>query len=196
MGCIFNKPELEGLPQKDIEFLKRHTHYSETAIREWYKNFRQDCPNGTLSREKFVDMYNLFFHSENAEMFCDHVFRTFDTDQSGSIDFKEFLLAINVTSAGDNEEKVKWAFRMYDVDGDGVIDIQEMTKIVKSIYVMLDRGGNKPVDDVEQTVCKIFMKMDTDADGKLTEGEFLQGCLQDEELAKMLAPNTGIGSNR
>lgn len=48
---------------------------------------------------------------------------------------QEFLLAIDVTSSGTPEEKLKWAFRMYDVDGNGVIDIQEMTKIVQVNYM-------------------------------------------------------------
>lgn len=49
---------------------------------------QQDCPNGQLTPAKFVDMYKMFFPSGNAEEFCDHVFRTFDMDKNGYIDFK------------------------------------------------------------------------------------------------------------
>ncbi|XP_075234199.1 uncharacterized protein LOC142332019 isoform X1 [Lycorma delicatula] len=52
-------------------------------------------------------------------------------EEESDSEFEEFLLAIDVTSSGTPEEKLKWAFRMYDVDGNGVIDIQEMTKIVE-----------------------------------------------------------------
>lgn len=37
---------------------------------------------------------------------------------------QEFLCAIDVTSAGTPNEKLQWAFRMYDVDGNGSIDLQ------------------------------------------------------------------------
>ena len=59
-----------------------------------------------------------------------HAFRTFDTDQNGTIDFSEFLVALHITSAGSPTEKLKSAFRMYDVDGNGKIDIQEMKQSV------------------------------------------------------------------
>ncbi|XP_075234201.1 neurocalcin homolog isoform X3 [Lycorma delicatula] len=56
-------------------------------------------------------------------------------EEESDSEFEEFLLAIDVTSSGTPEEKLKWAFRMYDVDGNGVIDIQEMTKIVEDFLI-------------------------------------------------------------
>nr|XP_029734934.1 neuronal calcium sensor 2-like [Aedes albopictus]XP_029734935.1 neuronal calcium sensor 2-like [Aedes albopictus] len=85
MGCLGSK---DRLSKEDMDFLKSHTRYDESTIKEWYKGFKQDCPNGKLTPAKFVDMYKMFFPSGNAEEFCDHVFRTFDMDKNGYIDFK------------------------------------------------------------------------------------------------------------
>ena len=71
-----------------------------------------------------LQIYSKCFPAGNAEEFCVHVFRTFDTDRNGTIDFKEFLLAIDVTSSGSPEEKLNWAFRcvsMFSTD-DGSVE--------------------------------------------------------------------------
>merc|ERR1712130_733331 len=179
----------QELTEEDIHFLKKHTRYDEETIREWYAGFLQDCPNGKLTPNTFCEMYKMFFPAGDADKFCENVFRTFDADKSGTIDFKEFLMAIDVTSAGTPREKLLWAFRMYDVDGNGVIDQDEMTKIVQAIYDMLGQGAVKPTDTAEERAKNIFNRMDENNDGSLTEEEFLKGCLNDDELSKMLAPN-------
>ena len=46
--------------------------------------------------------------------------------------------------------------RMYDVDGNGVIDQDEMTKIVQAIYDMLGAGAVKPTDTAEERAKNIF----------------------------------------
>jgi Ca2+-binding EF-hand superfamily protein len=106
--CTSGKQELTP---EDIAFLLRHTRYDEEDIREWHKGFLVDCPNGKLSLAMFIDMYKMFFPAGDAKRFCENVFRTFDADKSGHIDFKEFLMAIDVTSAGTPREKLMWAFR-------------------------------------------------------------------------------------
>ena len=100
------------LPAEDLEFLMVNTRYDEATISEWYKGFKADCPGGKLSPDLFMKIYSKCFPAGKAEEFCAHVFRTFDSDNNGFIDFKEFLLAVDVTSAGTPEEKLNWAFRL------------------------------------------------------------------------------------
>ncbi|GAV09371.1 hypothetical protein RvY_18923-2 [Ramazzottius varieornatus] len=78
----------DKLSKSDLDFLRANTNFDETTIREWHTGFHRDCPNGKLSPEKFVEVYKVFFPSGNASLFCEHVFRTFDQDKSGYIDFK------------------------------------------------------------------------------------------------------------
>ena len=44
--------------------------------------------------------------------FCDHVFRTLDLDGNGSLDFREYVLAMDLVEAKTPEDKLKWAFKM------------------------------------------------------------------------------------
>ena len=79
---------------------------------------------------------------------------------------------------------------MYDVDGNGWIDLVEMTKIVRSIYKMM--GPNQALVDQFETPEKraeeIFRKMDANSDGRVTRQEFVRSCLNDSKLAELLSP--------
>ena len=47
-----------------------------------------DCPNGLLDRETLEEMYRSFLPEKNSVNFVDQLFRVFDIDSSGGIDFK------------------------------------------------------------------------------------------------------------
>ncbi len=78
--------------------------------------FMADCPDGKLSPTSFMQVKSIYFFENlkkiynkamiktiiiqiyskcfpngNANEFCDHVFRTFDSDKNGFIDFKVFF---------------------------------------------------------------------------------------------------------
>ena len=175
-----------SLNEEDLEFLKAHTQYDFVTIESWYKSFKKDCPDGRLTPEMYIKTHKQFFPTGNAEQFSEHIFRTFDTDKNGYLDFKEFLLAINIMSAGTPEEKLKWAFRVFDVAGNNLIYREEMIKIVRFIYAMSGANFTNVKESPEERAESVFSWMDENEDGHLTEEEFVQYCLHNDELLKML----------
>ena len=116
---------------------KQFTYLYKSVANMQFAGFLKDCPSGMLTKEEFQKIYRQFFPFGDPSSFADYVFNVFDSDKSGSIDFKEFICALSVTSRGQMEDKLDWAFQLYDIDGDGKISYEEMLAIVEAIYKMV-----------------------------------------------------------
>ena len=53
------------------------------------------------------------------------------SSQDGHIDFMEYVAAVHLVLRGKLEDKLKWSFKVYDKDGNGRLDRQEVKHIVK-----------------------------------------------------------------
>ncbi|CAG0892977.1 unnamed protein product [Cyprideis torosa] len=173
MGASKSKPVLtEG----DITFLEENTQFERRTIKELFDGFQEECPSGRLEEPQFRKVYGLLFPDGNADEFCRNAFRTFDADSNGYVDFREFLLALDMTSNGSAMDKLEWAFKLYDVDGNGVIDQKEIMKILNAVY-QLQAGSQKftPEETVKEKTERIFDKLNRDIDEVITRDEFMAG---------------------
>ncbi|GAA97402.1 uncharacterized protein L969DRAFT_87347 [Mixia osmundae IAM 14324] len=177
------------LSHEQLQELQRNTKFDKKELQQWYKGFLRDCPSGKLDRAEFGRIYKQFFPFGDPSQFSEYVFSVFDEDKNGTIDFQEFICALSVTSRGDLDDKLKWAFQLYDIDGDGYITYDEMLQIVSSIYKMTGQMVKLPADEdtPQKRVDKIFRLMDVNKDEKLTYDEFKQGSKNDPSIVSALS---------
>ena len=60
---------------------------------------------------------------------------------------QNFVSILSELSRGSMEEKLRWAFSLYDIDGDGFISRGELLAIVSAVYSLVGRAGLPLADD-------------------------------------------------
>ena len=61
-----------------------------------------------------------------------------DADHNGYLDFKEFQQAIDLVGARLPDDRLRWSFRLYDMDNSGSIALNEMEGVFECIYNMFE----------------------------------------------------------
>merc|ERR1712241_809965 len=133
----------------------------------------------------FRELMQKALPAKDAEKMEKHVFRIYDANNDGYIDFTEFMLIYFIMNEGTPEEVLGKIFRVFDVNGDGSITMKEMTKLIKDMYGILK--NDDPNLAAKEFIAKTaFAEMDSDQDGKVSQQEFIKACLDRDEFSKML----------
>merc|ERR1711935_318955 len=147
--------------------LEMCSHFDPEEIARLGKRFRKlDLDNnGALSVEEFMSLPEL-----QQNPLVQRVIEIFDQDGNGEVDFREFIEGVSQFSVkGDKQLKLKFAFKIYDVDKDGFISNGELFTVLKMMV-----GNNLKDTQLQQIVDKTIVYADKDGDGKINFEEFCQ----------------------
>lgn len=117
--------------------------------------------DGKLQYCEVLKGYTEFYGEELAENETKRIFALVDVDNSGEIDFSEFVTATVNRGALLQDDKLRQAFRFYDKDDSGSISIIEIKDVL---------GVGKSIDD--KVWNQVVAEVDTNGDGEVDFDEF------------------------
>uniref|UniRef100_A0A803SZD9 EF-hand domain-containing protein n=1 Tax=Anolis carolinensis TaxID=28377 RepID=A0A803SZD9_ANOCA len=118
---------LENMYPQPRHPLEMCSHFDADEIKRLGKRFKKlDLDNsGSLSVEEFMSLPEL-----QQNPLVQRVIDIFDTDGNGEVDFKEFIEGVSQFSVkGDNEQKLRFAFRIYNMDKDGNVRSEPLIRL-------------------------------------------------------------------
>jgi serine/threonine-protein phosphatase 2B regulatory subunit len=119
--------------------------------------------SGTIERDEFLSLPQV-----SSNPLATRMIAIFDEDGGGDVDFQEFVSGLSAfSSKGNKEEKLRFAFKVYDIDRDGYISNGELFIVLKMMV-----GSNLKDQQLQQIVDKTIMEADLDRDGKISFEEF------------------------
>ena len=183
MGSNNGKPVLRG---EDIAAIAKTSGMGEKEVRDNFDAFLAEYPNGKMKPKVFREMMTKVMPKEDAGKMEKHVFRVYDANNDGVVDFTEFMVIYHVMSDGTPEEVLRKIFRVFDVNSDGTISMKEMNKLIKDMYGLLKTED--PNVATKDTIAKTaFAEMDKNGDGQVTTDEFVSTCMGQAEISQLLA---------
>ncbi|MFT7806826.1 guanylyl cyclase-activating protein 2-like [Arapaima gigas] len=157
-------------------------------LQEMYKKFVIECPSGVLFLHEFKKFFGIDPTGEASD-YAESMFRAFDKNGDNTIDFLEYVAALNLVFRGSLEHKLRWSFKVYDKDGNGYVDKSEVQEIVEAIYRIkrsLKREPSYQQLSAAEVCERIFQVVDSNGDGKITLEEFIEGARRDQWVMNML----------
>jgi len=182
LGCGTRKPILT---EEDMDYLIRNTAISKEQVNIQFKIFLKNHPDGKISKKSFHSMMKACYPGADTDKLSKHIWRMYDTNLDGHIDFREFMIVLYVMSNGSPEENLKQIFRVFDINNDGRINLSEMKRIVNDLFKLIDE---KDVENASKEILiqSAFTEMDEDGDGEISQEEFIKACLSQKKFSTML----------
>ncbi|CAF0748412.1 unnamed protein product [Didymodactylos carnosus] len=182
--------DLAVLDENTYEVLSRYTKLKRDDILAWHERFTQQCTGNlkTMNKEQFCKFYKELRPQENVDRLSECVFRAFDLDGDHGISFTEFLIAYISTTEAPLEQKLRYAFNVYDIDKNSSIDRAEIILVLRSMFELLGMSDAPEKYSYEQCADNIMKNLDSNSDERISKEEFIQGLKNDPFLQSLMNP--------
>ncbi|XP_023728546.1 calcineurin B-like protein 4 isoform X1 [Lactuca sativa] len=213
MGCIcssgvkhHNSPGYE-----DPALLAKETPFTVSEVEALYELFKKlsssIIDDGLIHKEEF--QLALFRNRNMRNLFADRIFDLFDVKRNGVIECGEFVRSLGVFHPNAPiEDKIEFAFRLYDLRHTGFIEREEVRIIVLFTFLMMKMNlifflfkKKKQLKEmviallhesdlvlseevIEMIVDKTFSDADIKGDGKIDKDEWKQFVAKNPSLIK------------
>jgi serine/threonine-protein phosphatase 2B regulatory subunit len=146
-----------------LEEFARDNGIKPESVKKAYKRFQATDKDGSgqIDYSEFCEIMQV-----DPSPQCEKVFQLFDNDKTGRIDVREFMIALSNFSGAEKDEKLKFAFMVFDEDGNGVITRQELMKILKANHMASNEA------EVARKADTVMSQGDKDGDGVISFDEF------------------------
>ncbi|XP_071440439.1 NADPH oxidase 5 [Hetaerina americana] len=135
----------------------------DKASLEWLEKLFRDTVGD--QREIRREEFRKIVISKNP-FFTERVFQIFDRDNSGSISLQEFIDAMHQFAGQSPDDKIRFLFKVYDIDGDGLIQHRELQHVMRAC--MEENGMQFSEEQVEDLTAALFEDADSEHRGAIT----------------------------
>ncbi|XP_067000073.2 calaxin-like [Anabrus simplex] len=164
--------------------LSQSSHFNlietETLLLMYYKLTQ----GGTMDRKRFRAVLHAALDM-TSDTLMDRIFTVVDRSRRGNITMESWIGALSLFLRGTQEEKIKYAFSVYDVHHDGMItkDIMFVLMNKSLIRQSQDEDADEGIRDLVEMMLK---RMDLDRDGRISFNDFRNSCLASPLLLEAL----------
>ncbi|XP_011795944.1 PREDICTED: NADPH oxidase 5 [Colobus angolensis palliatus] len=117
--------------------------------------------DGEISLQEFKSALHV-----KESFFAERFFALFDSDRSGTITLQELQEALALLIHGSPMDKLKFLFQVYDIDGSGSIDPDELRTVLQSC--LRESAISLPNEKLDQLTLALFESADKDGNGAIT----------------------------
>lgn len=175
------------MKKEELDELQKTSKFDEKELKAMHKQFKKDSPQGVVTKHEFTDVMNQMGIQD--KFLQELIFSTFEAEGDGVITFQDLVSALSIIARGSADQKLLFAFRMYDLNGDGFITKDEMQKVMNSFYKLvgpLVSFSGKKYESPQHLVDEVFEMLDTNSDGKISLEEYKQGAMKNPDIIEGL----------